>query len=146
MNIQIISIIIGILGGLGILIAGLGYAYSSWINGSNKYKEELISDLKNTIEVKTNEIKQLTDERAVLICSHQEQITKLQKDLSELTGRFEEQSKKLAEYKSILENRDPETLAALKDIKEGIQLLNAHQVTQEKDTKQVAKTLADNKE
>ena len=143
MNIQIISIIIGILGGLGILIAGLGYAYSSWINGSNKYKEELISDLKNTVEAKTNEIKQLTDERAVLICSHQEQITKLQKDLSELTGRFEEQSKKLMEYKTILENRDPETLAALKDIKEGIQRLNAHQVTQEKDTALVAKTLAE---
>ena len=143
MNIQIISIIIGILGGLGILIAGLGYAYSSWINGSNKYKEELISDLKNTVEAKTNEIKQLTDERAVLICSHQEQITKLQKDLSELTGRFEEQSKKLMEYKTLLENRDPETLAALKDIKEGIQRLNAHQVTQEKDTALVAKTLAE---
>lgn len=143
MNIQIISIIIGILGGLGILIAGLGYAYSSWVNGSNKYKEELISDLKNTVEAKTNEIKQLTDERAVLICSHQEQITKLQKDLSELTGRFEEQSKKLMEYKTLLENRDPETLAALKDIKEGIQRLNAHQVTQEKDTALVAKTLAE---
>lgn len=141
LNLQIISTIIGFFAGLGIMAAGCGYAYSSWKAGKNKYKDELITDLKATVAVKESEIIRLNQEKTVLITSHQAQLTKLQTELSELKGAFAEQSKKLEEYRAIFENRDPQTLETLMNIKKGIDSLNEHQVKSEKQTKRVAKTL-----
>lgn len=141
LNIQIISTLIGFFAGIGIMVAGCGYAYSSWKAGRNKYKDELILDLKATITVKESEITRLNQEKSVLITSHQAQLTKLQTELSELKGAFNEQSKKLDEYRMIFENRDPQTLETLKDIKDGILSLNKHEIKNDKQKKEVAKTI-----
>ena len=145
LNPQIISTIVGFFAGLGICVAGCGYAYSSWKSGKNKYKDELIIDLKATITIKENEIIRLNEERTVLITSHQEQLTKLRTELSELKGRFDEQKEKLEDYKAIFENRDPQTLETLKEIKEGIISLNEYHTKSEKQTAQVAKTILNNR-
>lgn len=140
-NVAILSQIIGFFAGIGIMVAGCGYAYSAWKNGKNKYKDELIVDLKASLETKEKIITELNQEKTTLIISHQEQLTKLQKEMSALEARFEEQGKLIVEYKSILEGRDPATLKMLNDIKTGIDSLNEHQVASEKQTKEVAKTL-----
>jgi len=144
LNIQTISTIVGIFIGLGAMIGGCGYGYSSWKNGNNKYKDETISDLKIAIETKEKEISRLNEEKTILILSHQKQITEIQKELSELQGAFKEQSKKLGEYRSILENRNPELLGMLTEIKDGITTLNTHGVTSGKQAKEVAITLKQN--
>lgn len=126
-DLNIISTIIGLFAGLGVMIAGCGYAYSSWKVGQMKYKDEMILDLKGRLENKDNLIARLNTEIATLVKSHQEQLTALQKELSELKGAFTEQSKKLEEYRAILENRDPATLKILKDIKVGVDLFNTNQ-------------------
>lgn len=131
--------------GIGIMIAGSGYAYSSWNSGKNKYKDEIISDLKVTLGLKESEITRLNEDRTLLITSHQIQITDLQKELSELKGAFTEQSKKLEEYKHILENRDPQFVTMLREISAGIKSLNAHSVVDEKQRTIVAQKLAKDK-
>ena len=141
LNIQIISTLIGIFAGIGLMVGGCGYAYSTWKSGKNKYKDELIVDLKATIASKEEQLQKLQLEKGTLIKSHQEQITELQKQLQELQIIVGVQKSKLEEYTSILENRDPKTLALLTDIKTGIDTLNSHQVTQEINTKKVAKKL-----
>jgi TolA-binding protein len=142
LNVQIISILVGFLGGVGLLIGGCGYAYSSWQQGKDKYKDNLIADLKLTISQREADISQLNQDKTLLITSHQTQLTEMQKELSELQGKFSEQSKKLEEYRTILENRDPKTIKMLENISKGIETLNAHQVTQETATGKVATTLA----
>lgn len=128
LNINIISTIIGIFIGAGVMISACGYAYSTWKSGKNKYKDELIADLKSTVTIKESEIVRLNQERTVLITSHQKQLTELQQDFAELKGRFDEQAKKLQEYREILENRDPKNTELLNEIKNGIVKLNAHHV------------------
>lgn len=124
LNAETISTIIGVFTGFGVMVAGCGFAYSSWRNGNNKYKDELISDQKSRLENKDLQIVELNKEITTLVKSHQGQITDLQKELSELKGAFAEQSKKLEEYRSILENRDPQTIKILTEIKRGVDLVN----------------------
>lgn len=146
LNIQIISTIIGIFAGIGLLVGGCGYAYSSWKNGSSRYKDETITDLKNVNEQKDIIIKKLNEEKSLLITSHQQQITIMQKQITELEVRLEEQGKKLTEYAAILENRDPKTLSMLAAIKDGIDTLNQHNIKSEKALFTAAKkVIADNK-
>ena len=144
MDIQPLQIFIAILStfaGLGIAVAGCGYGYSSFKSGKNKYKDELIVDLKATVTQKEARIAELDKENSNLIASHQSQLTTLQKELSNLRTEMGKQEGKLQIYESLLENRDPKMLEILTNIQSGIDTLNAHQVTSEKQTRQVAVTL-----
>lgn len=138
LNLELISIIIGILGGTGLLVGGCGYAYSSWKKGANTYKDENIVDLKLAVKLKDEIICRLNDEKTELINTHQVQITDLIKQMATLKAQFDEQSKQLAMYSQIVENRDPETLTLLKEIKDQMIKMNAHQVIQEKNVAEVA--------
>ena len=69
LNIQIISTIVGVFAGFGILVAGCGYSYSTWRAGRNKYKDELIADLKATLQIKEDQILRINEEKTILITS-----------------------------------------------------------------------------
>ena len=139
--IKLIGIIIASFAGLGLAVAGTGYGFSSFKAGQNKYKDELITDLKATVVQKEVIIKELNDEKSTLITSHQNQLTALQTELNKLKIAFGIQENKLKTYETILENRDPQTLSTLNSIKDGIEKLNSHQIFQEKHAKGVAKKL-----
>ena len=145
LNIQLISVIIGIFAGIGLMIGGCGYAYSTWRSGKNKYKDELITDLKSTLQIKEDEITRLNGEKTTLILSHQKQLTDMQKELSELQGAFSELSKKSDDYKAILENRDPMTLSILTQIKDELATLNKGNVISAKALITAADKLENNK-
>jgi len=145
LNIELISTIIGIFAGIGIMVGGCGYAYSSWKNGKNHYKDELIADLKATFAVKEEQIVTLSQEKSTLIASHQLQLNAMQRELTELRVKFEEESKKLEEYRAILQNRDPQTLEILTEIKNGIAILNENQKKSKKALIIAADKVAENK-
>jgi hypothetical protein len=115
-NLEVISIIVGIFGGLGVLIAGCGFAYAQWKGGGDKFKDNLIQTLKETADAEKQERERLAAEKTQLIISHQVQITQLQKETSELRGRLDEVTKQAGEYKSILQGRDPELSAFIKNV------------------------------
>ena len=145
LNLELISTIIGVCAGLGLMAGGCGYAYSTWKAGRNRYKDDLINDLKSTVEARDKTIVGLNLEKTTLISSHQDQLTGLHKEMAELKGRFGEMAKKNEEYKMILQNRDPGLLEILQEIRTGIGTMNKHQETQENKAQQVADILA-NKE
>jgi chromosome segregation ATPase len=145
LNFELISTLIGILGGTGALVAGIAYGISCWRNGGNQYKEELIKDLKNTVQQRECVITQLNQDKTNLIINHQKQITDLQKELSKLQEIVEEQSRKLKQYADILENRDPQTLEILQQIKDEMAKLNQHQIFQEKNVEMVKSDLKNKK-
>ncbi len=117
LDVQLISTIVGISIGLGTLIAGMGYAYSQYKTGGDKYKDSLIETLKESIAVLEEKNKKQSEERSMLLVSHQKQLTELTTNLGILQGRFDELSKKAEEYKMILQGRDPEQLKMLTEIK-----------------------------
>lgn len=106
-DIQLISIIVGIFIGLGTLVAGIGFAYAQFKTGGDKAKDDLIKTLRDTATAEKAERERLASERTELITSHQLQLTQLNKDFSELKGRFDEQTKRAQEYKELLQGRDP---------------------------------------
>ena len=117
-DIETISIIVGIFVGLSTLIAGSGFAYAQYKTGGDKAKDDLIETLKDTAIAEKSEKERLATEKAELFISHQQQITQLTKELSELKGRFEEQNKKTEEYKELLQGKDPKQLEYMKEMKE----------------------------
>ena len=142
LNLELISTIIGVCAGLGLMAGGCGYAYSTWKAGKNRYKDDLINDLKETIVSRDLTIVKLNEEKTTLITSHQQQLTVLHKELAELKGRVDEQTKKIEDYKAILQNRDPQLLEILNEIKNGIGTMNKHQENQEAKADIVAEKLA----
>lgn len=119
-DIQTISIIVGIFIGLGTLIAGSGFAYAQFKSGGDKYKDNLIETLKETALAEKAEKERLAIEKNQLMVSHQEQLTQLNKDLAELRGRFDEQSKKVKEYQDILQGKDPGQLKYMETMTKGL--------------------------
>lgn len=141
---QIFISIIATFAGLGLAVAGCGYGYSSFKAGKNKYKDELITDLKATVAQKEARITELDKQNTDLIANHQKQLEALRIEISKLQNELGKQEGKLKTYESLLENRDPKMIEMLSSIKIGIDSLNAHQVKSEKQTKQVAVTLEQN--
>ncbi len=106
-DLQLISLIIGICVGLGTLIAGCGFAYAQFKTGGDKAKDDLIETLKETAAVEKAKASRLAEEKTTIVNSHQIQINELNTKIGKLTGLYEaaEQSKK--EYLLILQGRDP---------------------------------------
>ena len=132
LDFKLISTIVGLFAGIGIMVGGCGYTYSTWKNGKNKYKDEFIADLKQALAIEKEKVESLNSEKSKLITEHQEKLADLQKQLTELQVIVGVQKAKLDEYTSILENRDPQTLKLLTDIKTGIDSLNKHHIVQDK--------------
>jgi len=100
--------IFGGLAGLGVLAAGIGFAYSQFKSGANQAKDDLIKTLKETALVEREKSSRLVEEKLTLIKSHQEQINELSKQLGILQGKSEANEKKMKEYIEILQGRSPE--------------------------------------
>lgn len=100
--------IFGGLAGIGTLAAGLGFAYSQFKSGSNKAKDDLILTLEKTAKEARETATRLAEEKSTLIKSHQDQLTELNRKLGVLQGQAEANEKKMNEYLSILQNRNPE--------------------------------------
>lgn len=141
----IISVTIAVCGGIFSIVGTFVLAVSTWRNGSNKIKDGIISDLKTAVEVKTEEVTRLNEEKSLLIASHQLQLTQMQKEITEFKTRLEETNKRLEDYKALLTNRDPKTLEMLTEIKNGISILNTHHLASDKNLIKAAAKVAENK-
>ena len=122
-NIDIISVILGSVGSLGLLSAGIGYGWGQFKRGGDEVDSKLIVQQKEYIVALEDKNAKQTAERTNLINSHQVQLTDLNKQLGILQGRLDEQGKKLEEYKSLLEGRDPQMISALREIREFMKTL-----------------------
>ena len=100
--------IFGGFAGIGILAAGMGFAYAQYRAGTSKAKDELILTLKESVDVEKDKSMRLTSEKETLIKSHQEQINELNKQIGILQGKSEANEKKMKEYMEILQGRNPE--------------------------------------
>lgn len=97
LNLQLISTIVGFFIGLGVLIAGGGYAYSQFKIGGAKYKDDLISTLESALEAERKKSQDM-----------QHQINIMQGEIGKLKGLHESNEKRIEDYKSILQGRSPE--------------------------------------
>lgn len=129
MNLELISTIVGVFSGSGILVAGLGFAYAQYKRGSSEADAKTISSLKEYIVTLEEKNKRLSDEKSQLITSHQTQLTELNKSLGILQGRFDEQTKQIDMYKQLLQGRDPEQVKVLHEIKALLSTVNIRSKT-----------------
>lgn len=97
----------GILAGLGGLTAGIGFAYSQFRVGAGQAKDDLIKTLKETAIVEREKAERLAAEKITLINSHQGQINELNLKIGKLQGTAEANEKKMNEYLTILQGKDP---------------------------------------
>lgn len=100
----------GGLAGIGILTAGIGFAYSQFKAGAGKAKDDLILTLKETVSVERDKATRLAEEKITLISSHQEQINNLNTQLGKLQGLYESNEQQKKEYLLILQGRSPDQL------------------------------------
>ena len=107
MDFTIITTIVGIFAGIGLLIAGIGYGYAQFRTGANKAKDELVETLEKQLEIEREKTKQWEAEKQTLVASHQTQLNKLTQDVGKLQGLNEANEKKIKEYQDILQGRDP---------------------------------------
>jgi len=107
-NLDYLSVIIGIFAGLGTLIAGIGFAYAQFKSGGDKAKDDLIDTLKETALVEREKATRLAEEKATIVGSHQTQINELSNKIGKLQGLYEAAEANKKEYLSILQGRDPQ--------------------------------------
>lgn len=98
----------GGLAGIGVLAAGIGFAYAQFKSGANKAKDDLIQTLKETATVEKEKAEGLAAEKITLVNSHQEQINELNNKLGKLQGLYEASETSKKEYLNILQGRSPE--------------------------------------
>jgi|SRR5581483_449227 len=94
--------------GIGVLMAGLGFAYSQVKLGAGKAKDDLIATLKETAIVERDKATRLAEEKVTLVSSHQSQINELNNKLGKLQGLYEASEVSKKEYLAILQGRSPE--------------------------------------
>lgn len=128
MNLDLISSIIGLLTGFGVLLVGAGFGFGQLKIGGSKAKDELIKDLKDAKALLEDKLAKLAEERTQLITSHQAQITELTKNLGVLQGRFDAQVKEVESYKLILQGRDPGQTEIMKEIRDYLKTLSDEKI------------------
>lgn len=100
--------VFGGLSGIGVLAAGFGFAYAQFKSGGGKAKDDLVSTLKEQLNIEKEKTEQLKLEKDTLIQSHQKQLTEITGKLGKLEGLQEANEKKIKEYRDILQGRSPE--------------------------------------
>lgn len=137
-----VSTIFGFFAGIGILVAGSGYAYAQYKRGGSDADVKTIISLREYIETLEDKNKRLSEEKSQLINSHQVQITELTKNMGVLQGRFDEQAKQVEMYTKILQGRDPEMMAVLGEIKELLKRLDIKSLVNQKRNESIDKASA----
>lgn len=100
--------IFGGFAGVGVLAAGLGFAYSQLRLGASKAKDDLIDTLKETAQAERKKAENLAEEKVTLVASHQQQINELNNKIGKLQGLYEANENQKKEYLAILQGRNPE--------------------------------------
>src|SRR3990167_2687027 len=129
MDTGLISALIGISVGLGTLIAGIGFAYAQFKSGGDKYKDNLIDTLKESVAILEEKTRKQSEEKSLLVTSHQTQLTELSKSLGVLKGRFDEQTRQIEMYKQLLQGRDPEQTKVLQEVHDLLTKINKNSKT-----------------
>jgi len=94
--------------GIGVLAAGLGFAYAQFKSGSGKAKDDLIETLKESIEAEKAVATRVNEEKNKLLASHQRQINDLTEKIGKLQGLYEAAEQRSKDYLAILQGRSPE--------------------------------------
>jgi len=108
--------------GIGVIAAGLGYAYEKFFDGRQK-------KINQSIETETGILgfyQKQNDALTKLIKDHENEINKLQDDLHSLEAIVEEKDKKLQDYMIIFQNRDPQLIEILKEIRDFMKIVQIH--------------------
>lgn len=96
--------------GIGVLAAGLGFAYAQFKAGAGKAKDDLINVLKETAAVEHDKAERLDGEKTALLANHQVQINQLTEKIGKLQGLYEAAEQRNKEYLAILQGRSPEQM------------------------------------
>lgn len=88
----------------GVVVAALGYGYTTFIKGRRDGKMEKITDGTSTIELLITQVTALT----ALVDEQERKISNLTTDIETLRKIMEEKDKKLSEYMAIFQNRNPQ--------------------------------------
>lgn len=108
--------VFGTLGGVGVLAAGFGFAYSQFKSGATKAKDDLIETLQKSLAVEKEKFETLSAEQQLLIKSYQEQLNVLNKEIGRLQGLHEANEKKIKDYMEIFQGRSPEQTKFMENI------------------------------
>lgn len=110
--------IFGVLSGLGVTVAGFGFAFTQFRAGGNKAKDDVIATLKENVAAEKQRSERLSAEKAMLMNSHQEQINLLNEKVGKLQGLYESAETQKKEYLSIIQGMSPEEKQYRQDMRE----------------------------
>lgn len=105
---------IGGLPGLGLLLAGSGFAYAQFKQGGTRAKDEVIATYKEQAVAEKERASRLAEEKTVLINSHQIQINELNNKMGKLQGAYEQSEKRNKEFLEIFQGKNPEQTEFMK--------------------------------
>ena len=112
---------------VGVLVAGLGYAYGQFFSGNKKARSEDY----NLLELRLDALQKVCDNQQTDISRQQEEIKKLNLDIAFERGVVSAKEIKIKELSDLLANRDPRLTATLelvatelKEIKEFLKANN----------------------
>lgn len=105
---EIAIIIMGSITSVGILVGGAGYLLGKWKGSTKEERAESVEILSNNDQIKQF-YKEQNDDLKVINKSLSEQIQQLTREVGELRGQLNAETKAKSEYLAILQNRDPET-------------------------------------
>lgn len=116
----------GGLAGIGILLAGIGFAYAQFRAGASKAKDDLIQTLRDTAIAEKQKAERLAAEKVTIIDSHQVQINELNKEIGILRGTLDATNLKVKEYTTLLQGRNPEQIEFMKVVLESVKASNSY--------------------
>lgn len=112
MNFTLIYQIIGVFIGIGAIAAGAGYGYAQFKRGFSESAEA-------TVKLLNEQVTGLT----VLVNTSKNEIKELERKVDALEKGIEERDKKISEYMTILQNRDPQMEQHFKETSELLRLV-----------------------
>lgn len=126
-----------VIGGIGVLIAGLGYAYGQFFLGKKQNSAEDLQSQNEVIQLRQNQITELRDLVGDLKKKmesqdkqHNEEMRNLHTELGSVKGQLLEKERQNKEYLEILQNRSPVLDKILVEIRDFMQSINVHMQSQ----------------
>lgn len=106
--------------GIGVLVAGLGYAYGQFFSGRSKVGKEnteagieTLGYLRGQIEALQALVNSQKTESIERNNKHNSEIREMNGKIEHMTGQLVEKNKQVDEYKAIFQGRDPKMLELL---------------------------------
>lgn len=96
----------------GVIVGGLGYLFGQFRKGQSKSEAAAIKSNQDVLNLMQDQIESLQK----IATENKVQIAELQKKISVLEAVNKEKDGKIAEYMQILQNRNPEMAAFMKEV------------------------------